>query len=250
MITSEERERYDRQIKIEGWGIEGQQRLKQAKVLIAGAGGLGSAISVYLGVAGVGSLRIIDRDMVNLSNLNRQILHCAQDIGREKVQSASETLRKLNPAIQIEAIAETITQDNAFLLSEGCNLILDAMDNFPARYALNKAAIQRGIPFLYGGIYGIEGMTTTIIPKETACLRCIFPEPPPTTVSPASGVAAGVIGCLQALEAIKYIVGIGELLTNRLLIFDGLSSKFREVRLTRRSQCPDCSPEVGDNTDI
>jgi adenylyltransferase/sulfurtransferase len=179
--------------------------------------------------------------VVDLSNLSRQILHHTQDIGKKKVQSAEETLRELNPDVHVEAIAETITQDNAFQLSEGCNLILDATDNFPDRYALNKAALQRGIPFLYGGVYGIEGMTTTIIPGKTACLRCIFPEPPPTTVSPILGVAPGIIGCLQALEAIKYLVGIGELLANRLLIFDGFGLKFREVGLTRYPQCPDCS---------
>ncbi len=241
MINQEERERYDRQIRIEGFSIEGQEKLKRSRVLIAGAGGLGSPISIYLAIAGVGNLRIVDRDVIDLSNLNRQPLHQTKDISKKKAHSAEEKLRGLNPNIQVEAITEIITQDNAFQLSEGCDLILDAVDNYPTRYALNKAALRRGIPFIYGGIYELEGMTTTIIPGKTACLRCIFPEPPSSAIFPVLGVTAGVIGCLQAMEAVKYILGIGEALINRLLIFDGFAMRFREVKLIRNPQCPDCS---------
>ncbi|MBE0415662.1 MAG: HesA/MoeB/ThiF family protein [Dehalococcoidia bacterium] len=241
MLTEEEKERYDRQIRIQGFGLEGQKKLKQAKVLIAGVGALGTVVSTYLGVAGVGCLRIIDRDVVELSNLNRQILLWTGDIGKGKSQSAEEKLRKVNPHIQVEAIAETITQDNVLRLATGCDLILDAVDNYHTRYLLNMVALERGIPFLHGGIYGMEGMMTTIIPGQTACLRCIFPEPPPPAINPVLGVIPGVIGCLQALEAIKYITGIGELLTNRLLIFDGIDLSFREVKLKRNLECPDCS---------
>jgi adenylyltransferase/sulfurtransferase len=241
MLTKEEKERYDRQIRIPGFGMEGQEKLKQAKVLIAGVGALGTAISTYLGIAGVGYLRIVDGDTVELSNLNRQTLHWMGDIGREKARSAEEKLRQANPCIQVEAIAETITQDNILELATGCDLIVDAVDNYHTRYLLNRAALERGIPFIHGGIYGMEGMATTIIPGKTACLRCIFPEPPPPATIPVLGVVPGVIGCIQALEAIKSLTGIGELLTNRLLIFDGNDLRFREVKLNCNPKCPDCS---------
>jgi len=241
MLTEEEKQRYDRQLRIQGFGVEGQKKLRQARVLIAGIGGLGTLISTYLGVAGVGSLRIVDKDIVELSNLNRQILHWTGDVGKDKVRSAEEKLQKMNPHIQIEAIVDTITEENILELVAGCDLILDGMDNYPTRYVLNRAALERGIPFMHGSIYGVEGMATTIIPGETACLRCIFPEPPPPATFPVLGIAPGVIGCLQALEAIKYITGIGKLLTNRLLVFDGFDLKFREVNLKRNPDCPDCT---------
>jgi len=243
-------DRYDRQIIIDGFGIGGQERLKHSRVLIAGAGGLGSAISIYLAIAGVGSLRIVDKDEVSLSNLNRQPLYQATDIGRRKAQAAEEKLRKLNPDIQVEGISGTITQHSVFQLVDDCDIIVDAMDNFPTRYALNRAALKRDVPFIYGGIYGLEGAVTTIIPGKTACLKCIFPESPRPATFPVLGAAPGIIGCLQAMEAIKYIVGIGDLLTNRLLIFDGFSMKFREVKLERYPQCPDCSPLAGSCTDF
>lgn len=242
MLREEEKQRYDRQIRIQGFGEEGQKKLKEASVLVAGIGGLGTVISMYLGVAGVGRLRIVDGEVVELSNLNRQILHWTEDIGKEKARSAEEKLQKVNPHIQIEATTEIITQDNVLKLTEGCHLILDAMDNYQARYLLNRAALERGIPFIHGGIYGMEGVMTTIIPGQTACLRCIFPEPPPQATLPVLGAAPGIIGCLQALEAIKHITGIGRLLTDRLLIFDGIDLSFREVKLERNPQCPDCSP--------
>lgn len=245
MITREERERYDRQIRIDGLGTEGQEKLKQARVLIAGVGGLGSPLAIYLAIAGVGNLRIVDNDEVSLSNLNRQPLYGAEDIGRKKIEVAETKLRELNPDIKVEAVFETITEETVLPLVDGCDLILDAVDNFPARYVLNNAAIKMGVPFLYGGVYGLEGTMTTIIPGKTACLRCIFPDSPPLEIFPVLGGTAGIVGCIQAMEAIKYIVGIGDLLTNRLLIFDGFSMKFREVRLERNPQCPDCSPSAG-----
>lgn len=241
MILGKERERYDRQIRIDGLGVEGQEKLKQARVLIAGAGGLGSPLAIYLTIAGVGNLRIVDKDEVSLSNLNRQPLYGDEDIGRKKTAAAKLKLRKLNPGTRVEAVSETITEETVSGLVDGCDLILDAVDNFPARYALNKAAIKAGVPFIYGGIYGLEGSMTTIIPGKTACLRCIFPESPSLEIFPVLGVTAGTLGCLQAMEAIKYIVGIGDLLTNRLLIFDGFSMKSREVKLERDPQCPACS---------
>jgi len=241
MLTEDEKKRYDRQIRISGFGVEGQEKLKRAKVLIAGVGALGTAISTYLGIAGVGCLRIVDGDVVELSNLNRQILHWTTDIGKKKTQSAEEKLREANPCIKVEAIAETISEDNILELTTGCDLIMDAVDNYQTRYLLNRAALERGIPFIHGGVFGMEGMATTVIPGQTACLRCIFPEPPPPTTIPVLGVIPGIIGCLQATEAVKYITGIGELLANRLLVFDGSDTKFREVKLERDPQCPDCS---------
>ena len=241
MITREEKEKYERQIRIEDFGIEGQKRLKHSNVLIAGAGGLGSPIAIYLAIAGVGNIRIVDNDEVSLSNLNRQILYQIGDVKKEKAKTAGLKLKKLNPDIKVEAVTEMIRKDTISHLADGCDLILDATDNFPARYVLNEAAIKMNIPFFYGGIYGLEGALTTIIPGETACLRCIFHGEQPSGPAPVLGVTAGIIGCLQAMEAIKYIAGLGELTRNRLLIFDGLSMKFREVRLKRDPKCPDCS---------
>lgn len=241
MLTADELERYQRQIIMDGFGERGQERLKQARVFIAGSGGLGSPISIYLAVAGVGHIRIVDKDVVELSNLNRQILHWNKDLGRMKAESAQEKLRQINADIEVEAIVETIAGDNILDLVGDCHLIVDAMDNFPTRYLLNKAALKRKIPFFHGGIYGMNGMATTIIPGETACLRCISDEPPPPMTFPVVGVAPGIIGCIQATEVIKYIVGIGDLLKNRLLLFDGLVSSFREVVLRRNPSCRDCS---------
>jgi molybdopterin/thiamine biosynthesis adenylyltransferase len=232
--------RYARQAVIDGFGREGQERLKKARVLVAGAGGLGSVVSVYLAVAGVGTMRLIDHDKVELSNLNRQILYGDKDIGRTKVDSAKERLEGLNPEVVVEAIAETITEDNVFELADGYNLIVDAMDNFAIRYILNRAAIDRGIPFIHGAVRGFEGRTTTIIPGRTPCLRCIYPRPPQREVTPVVGVAPAVIGSIQATEVIKCILGIGQLLTNRLLIYDGLSLEFTELDLKRYPDCEDC----------
>lgn len=241
MLSESELIRYDRQIMIDGLGVEGQERLKRARVFIAGAGGLGSPISIYLTVAGVGNLRIVDRDTVELSNLNRQILHWDRDIGHTKASSAREKLRQMNPDIEVETIETTIAEDNLPHLVEGYDLIVDAMDNFPTRYLLNKMAIEKRVPLFHGGIYGMSGIVTTIIPGETPCLRCIFPEAPPPERFPVIGVAPAVIGCIQATEVIKHIVGIGTQLTGRLLIFDGLNSEFREVKPSRSPNCMDCA---------
>ena len=202
---------------------------------------MGSPIAIYLAVAGVGNLRIVDRDAVELSNLNRQILHWNKDIGRMKAVSAGEKLRQMNPDIEVETLEATIAEENVSQLVEGHDLIVDAMDNFPTRYLLNKTAIDKSIPLFHGGIHGMSGIVTTIIPRETPCLRCIFPEAPPAEKFPVIGVAPAVIGSIQATEVIKYIVGIGNLLTDRLLIFDGLNSEFREVKPSRSPKCPDCA---------
>jgi len=242
MLTEDEKQRYDRQIRINGFGLEGQEKLKRARVLVAGAGALGSVIATYLALAGVGSLRVVDDDVVELSNLNRQILHWSGDVGKAKTQSAEEKLRQANPCVHVEAVAARIGEDNALELASGCDLIMDAVDNYDTRYALNRAALESGIPFIHGGVYAMEGMATTIVPGQTACLKCIFAAPPPPTTIPVLGAITGIVGCLQATEAVKYITGIGELLANRLLVVDGVDLRFREVRLQRNAECPDCSP--------
>ncbi len=241
MLTTNERERYDRQILIKGFGKEGQEKLKRAKVIIAGGGGLGSPSSIYLAAAGVGMIRIVDHGSVELSNLNRQVLYWEEDVGKRKVTSAAEKLKKLNPEIEIEAIEETITEANVSQLVSGFDLVVDAMDNLPTRYLLNKAALEKDIPFFHGAVYGFEGRAMTIIPGKTACLECVYHGvTTPKEKFPVIGVAPAVIGCIQAAEVIKYIVGIGELLTNRLLIYDGLNLKFTELKVKKDPNCEQC----------
>jgi len=240
MLTRDELERYDRQIMIRGIGEEGQEKLKQARIFIAGAGGLGSPVSTYLVAAGVGVIRVVDHDSIELSNLNRQVLHWDEDIGRRKVDSATEKLKKLNQEVEIEAIEEMITEANISQLVAGFDLIVDAMDNLPTRYLLNKVALGRNIPFFHGAVYGFQGRAMTIIPGETACLRCIYRGVIPEERFPVIGVTPAVIGCIQATEVIKYIVGIGQLLTNRLLIYDGLHMKFTEFEVKKDPNCEHC----------
>ncbi len=246
MLTAEELERYGRQIIIGGFGEEGQEKLKRTKVFIAGTGGLGSPVSIYLVAAGVGMVRIVDHDKVELSNLNRQILHWDEDIGKKKIDSASGKLKKLNQDVKIEAVEEMITEANVLQLVADFDLIIDAMDNLPARYVLNKAALERNIPFFHGAVYGFEGRAMTIIPGQTACLKCVYRgRVTPQEKFPVIGVTPAVIGCIQATEVIKYIVGIGELLTDRLLVYDGLNLKFTEFKVKKDPNCEHCSRLAG-----
>lgn len=243
MLTDEERKRYSRQITI--FGEEGQIKLKQAKVFIAGVGGLGSPISMYLAVAGIGKLRMVDHDVVALENLNRQVLLWDDDIGKEKLESAKEKLTRMNPEVEVEVIPKVIDETTIDSLVDGFDVIVDAMDNFPARLTLNRAAIRRKVPFFHGAVHGFYGQATTIIPGKTACLRCIFPHPPPSTPLPVVGVTPGIIGCIQAAEVIRYLLGIGNLLENRLLIWDGLNAKMDEVLVEKNPACEDCGKGVG-----
>ena len=240
MLTKDELERYDRQIIIANIGEEGQEKLKRARVFIAGAGGLGSPAAIYLTAAGVGMIRVVDHDRVELSNLNRQVLHWDEDVGKKKAASATEKLKKINHEVKIEAIEETITDANVFQLIAGFDVIVDAMDNLPIRYLLNKAAIEKNIPFFHGAVYGFEGRAMTILPGITACLRCVYRGDLPKEKIPVIGVTPAVIGCIQATEVIKYIVGIGELLKNRLLIYDGLDMKFTAFKVKKDPQCEHC----------
>jgi len=240
MLTPNERERYDRQIMIQGIGVEGQEKLKRSRVLVAGAGGLGSPIAIYLAAAGVGTIRLIDHDQVTLSNLNRQILHWEEDIGRKKVDSAVIKLTRLNSGMTLEAMAETITEENVSQLIEGCDVIVDAMDNLPTRYVLNRCAVEKRIPFFHGAVNGFEGRAMTILPGKTACLRCMYRGPVPQEKFPVIGVAPAMIGIIQVTEVIKYLVGIGQLLTNRLLIYDGLELTFTELTVHKNPDCEHC----------
>ena len=239
MLDDAESPRYSRQTLL--FGKEGQEMLKRTSVFVAGAGGLGSVISFYMAAAGFGKIRIVDCDSVELSNLNRQILHSNADVGRPKARSAYETLTGINPEIEVEAMVETISEDNIGELLRGSHLIMDAMDNFPIRYLLNRAALMMRIPLFHGAISGYQGQATTIIPGRTACLSCLFPRAPPPSTFPALGSTCGVIGSIQVTEAMKYVTGVGELLENRLLLWDGLHVAFDEVAYERNASCMECS---------
>jgi molybdopterin-synthase adenylyltransferase len=238
MISEREHERYKRQMTF--FGEEGQERLKKAHIFIAGAGGLGSPVSLYLAVAGVGTITIVDRDVVDQTNLNRQILHFDRDIGRKKTGSAKEKLQEINPDITIHAIDVKIDETNASKLIGNANGIVDALDNYSTRYLLNEIAIAKGIPLFHGGIRGFYGQATTIIPGTTPCLKCIFPKPPPQEVFPVVGATAGFIGTVQANEVIKFLLGIGELLKGRLFIWDGIQAHAEEIYVERNPACEAC----------
>jgi molybdopterin-synthase adenylyltransferase len=222
------------------FGEEGQERLNKAHIFIAGAGGLGSPVSIYLTVAGVGTITIIDMDVVDGTNLNRQILHYDRDIGRKKTASAEEKLQELNPDIIINAIDVKIDASNAKKLVGNADGIVDAMDNYPTRYLLNDVAMVKQIPFFHGGIRGFYGQATTIIPGSTPCLKCIFPKAPPKEEFPVVGVTAGIIGTIQSNEVIKYLTGTGDLLTNRLFIWDGMQAHAEEICIERNPSCEAC----------
>ena len=239
-LTKQDRIRYDRQMMWEGWGYEGQRRLKEARVCIAGMGGLGAPVALYLTAAGVGTLRLVDHDVVELSNLNRQVLYTGNDVGRAKAHCAEKRLRALNPAVRIEAIQERITGGNGSELVGASDVIVDGLDNFQARFLLNETAVQKKIPFVHGAIWGMGGQVTVIMPGKTPCLACFFPEPPPPERSPVLGTAPGVIGCIQATEVLKLLTGIGDPLAGRLLLYDGEFMEFSEVRVRRKKDCPVC----------
>jgi len=246
-LTDEQIQRYSRHILLPEIGGKGQQRITQAKVLIVGAGGLGSPAALYLAAAGVGTLGIIDGDKVDLSNLHRQIIHATPDLGRPKVLSAKEKMEAINPDVKVIPYSERLTAKNALALLDPYDIILDGTDNFPAKFLVNDAAILSGKPLVHGGILRFEGQVFTILPRKSACYRCIFKQPPPPGAVPSCqeagviGVLAGVIGTIQATEVLKLILGIGDLLTDRMLTYEARNAAFREIRIRRNPNCPVCS---------
>ncbi len=242
-FSEEELKRYHRQMLMDGWGEETQRRIKRSTVFVAGAGGLGSPVSIYLAVAGVGQIRICDFDSPDWSNLNRQILHDHTRIGVNKAVSAKKTIERLNPSIRVTAFTDKIVAENVDELVGDADLILDCMDNFPTRYLLNESAIRKDIPLVYGSIWGMEGRLSFIKSPETPCLRCLFPEAPPSEVFPVLGTTPGVIGSLQALEAIKYLTGIGTNIKGKLLVWDGGRTEFKTFRAQKDPDCPCCGKQ-------
>jgi adenylyltransferase/sulfurtransferase len=240
-LAPEELERYSRQILIHGFGEKGQKKLKNARVLVAGLGGLGTPASMYLVEAGIGRLTLLDAEQVELSNLNRQVLHWQLDVGKSKAGSAIEKLWAMNPNVKIETMIETINPKNAGKLVKGADVVIDGMDNYFARYLLNEACVRGRIPFVHGAVEGLLGQLATILPGEGPCLKCIIPkEPPPKPVFPVLGTTPGIIGCLQAMEAIKLIVGIGKPLIGRMLLFNGEDMTFDIIEARRDPNCPVC----------
>jgi molybdopterin/thiamine biosynthesis adenylyltransferase len=239
-LTDYDLRRYDRQMLISGFGEAGQRKLKSSTAFIAGCGGLGSPIAMYLAAAGVGTLVIADMDIVDLSNLNRQILHWDKNIGEDKVKSAYEKLVQVNPSIKVIPFQGYISEENVLELTRGCDIIMDALDNFEARYYLNRASLYHKIPLIHGSIWGLEGRATTLVPGSTPCLECIFPKAPPREKFPALGATAGVIGTIQVTEAIKVLTGIGTTLENRLLVYDGEYMEFSEIKIAPNPECHAC----------
>jgi molybdopterin/thiamine biosynthesis adenylyltransferase len=241
MLTKNDLTRYGRQILYMDFGDEGQKKLKQSHVVVAGLGGLGCSASLYLTCTGIGHITLIDCDRVELSNLNRQILHYEEDIGEGKPFSAAQKLAKLNSSIEITPVFKEITECNARGLIEGANLVIDGMDNIETRFILNKACVAEGIPFIHGGVHGLFGEVTTIIPGRTPCLACIFPEIPHRKVSfPVFGVTPALIAILQVTEAIKLLAGFGSLLTGKMLYFNGDTMDFTFHNLVRNRNCKVC----------
>jgi len=246
-LEPDQRRRYSRHLLIPELGEAGQRRLLESSVLLIGAGGLGSPASLYLAAAGVGTLGIVDDDVVDESNLQRQIAHSTRRLGDPKVESARDTLTGLNPDVNVKTFNERLSSENIDrILAEGWDVIVDGADNFPTRYLVNDASVWHGIPVVHGSIYRFEGQATVFQPGEGPCYRCLFPTPPPPELAPSCaeggvlGVLPGVIGSLQANETIKLVAGIGEPLIGRLLLFDALSTTFTEVSLRRDPDCPVC----------
>nr|MDO8091769.1 HesA/MoeB/ThiF family protein [Candidatus Sigynarchaeota archaeon] len=240
-LSASEKERYDRQMRVQGWGEEGQKKLKRSRVVVMGIGGLGCPASLYLAAAGVGNLVLVDMEKAELSNLNRQIIHWQKDIGRPKVLSAKEKIEELNPEIMVEAVETEITDQNAEELVSGATVVVDAMDNFKTRFTINEACVKKRVPLVHAGIYGLQGQMTTIYPGRGPCLRCVFPTTPPEAgVFPVAGVTPGVFGVLQATEVIKLILGIGEPLIGRLLFVDIEDMTFITSEAPRNPDCPVC----------
>lgn len=245
-LSNEEILRYSRHLIMPEVGMEGQLKLKQARVLCIGAGGLGSPLALYLGAAGVGTLGIVDFDVVDFTNLQRQVIHGTSDVGRKKLDSAADRLREINPNIEIRKFETRLTSANALELFREFDIITDGTDNFPTRYLVNDACVLTGKPNVYGSIFRFEGQASVFATKEGPCYRCLYPEPPPPGLVPSCaeggvlGILPGLVGVIQATETIKLILGSGEPLIGRLLLIDALSMHFRELKLRKNPDCPAC----------
>jgi molybdopterin/thiamine biosynthesis adenylyltransferase len=246
-LSPERRARYSRHLLIPEIGEEGQLKLLDSKILLLGAGGLGSPAALYLAAAGVGHIGIVDADIVDESNLQRQIAHSLNTLGSPKVDSAKRAIEALNPDVRVTTYRERLTSENIDrILDDGWEIIVDGADNFPSRYLLNDASVWRGIPVVHGSIYRFEGQVTVFKPGDGPCYRCLFPEPPPVELAPSCseggvlGVLPGIVGTLQTNEALKLALGIGEPLIGRLLMIDALATEFTEVRVNRKPDCPVC----------
>jgi adenylyltransferase/sulfurtransferase len=245
-LSKDEILRYSRHLIMPEVGMEGQLKLKKAKVLCIGAGGLGSPLALYLAAAGVGRLGIVDFDVVDFTNLQRQVIHGTADVGKPKLASAKETIREINPNVEVVGYETRLTSENALDLFTDFDIIVDGTDNFPTRYLVNDACVLLGKPNVYGSIFRFEGQVSVFYAQEGPCYRCLYPEPPPPGLVPSCaeggvlGVLPGIVGCIQAMEAIKLIIGQGQPLIGRLLVFDALSIKFRELKLRKDPECPVC----------
>jgi len=245
-FTPEQLERYSRHILLQDVGVEGQENLLNAKVLIVGAGGLGAPVALYLAAAGIGTVGIIDNDTVEISNLQRQVVHFTKDINSSKVLSAKEKMLAINPDIQVHTYQEFLCADNISDIIKPYDFVVDGTDNFPTKFLVNDACVIENKPFSHGGILRFDGQTMTIVPHQSACYRCAFRNPPPPDAVPTCsqagvlGAVAGMLGTIQAAEALKYITHVGTLLTNTLLSFDAKTMNFRKINLTRQSDCPVC----------
>ena len=249
-LTDKQQERYSRHILLQEVGPEGQEKLLNAKVLVVGTGGLGSPNSLYLTAAGVGTVGIVDADVVDVSNLQRQIAHSTKDLDRAKVESAAEKMRALNPDVEVRPYKLYLDASNIDEIIREYDFVIDGSDNFATKFLVNDACVLAGIPFSHGGILRFNGQTMTVLPGQTACYRCSFREPPPNPVGCSRagvlGAVAGMLGTIQAAEALKFITGAGTLLTDALLTFDAATMNFRRVSLKKRSDCPVCgeSPTI------
>ena len=249
-LTPAQQARYSRHLLIPEVGTNGQAKLLDSKVLIVGAGGLGSPSALYLAAAGVGTLGIVDFDVVEASNLQRQVIHSTERLGQKKVDSARRTIQALNPDVRVVAYDEMLLADNVERLIAGYDVILDGTDTFETRYLLNDAAVAAGIPVVHASVFRFEGQLSTFVPYEGPCYRCLYPTPPPPELAPGCsvagvlGVVPGIMGLLQANEVLKVVLGIGEPLVGRLLLFDALDGSFSELRLNRDPACPTCSDEA------
>ena len=256
-LSNEEVDRYSRHLIIPEVGMEGQKKLKRASVLCVGAGGLGSPLSLYLVAAGVGRIGLVDFDVVDSSNLQRQVIYSTSDVGRSKLQSAQETLGALNPNVAIETHELRLSSDNALELFEKYDIVADGTDNFPTRYLVNDACVLTGKPNVYGSIFRFEGQSSVFASEQGPCYRCLYPDPPPPGLVPSCaeggvlGILPGLIGLIQATEVVKLILGVGDPLIGRLLLFDALGMKFRELKLRKNPECPVCgdTPSVNELID-